>query len=70
MTGHHSTGIGSKYVVMRSDTQQVVSDVLLLFPMEDRDAVGVAREAGLTEWADKLEAYWKGIDLMDRAGAT
>ena len=63
MTGYHSKGIGSKYVVMRSDSEQVVSDALVLLPMEDRDAVRVVREVGLREWADKLDKYWLSIDL-------
>jgi len=70
MTGYHSKGIGSRYVVMRTDREQgsVVSDALVLFPLEDRDAVRVVREAGLTEWADQLDTYWQRIDLMHGPG--
>ena len=66
MTAHHSKGIGSAFIVMDTDTEKIVPDTLILFPLEDRDAVEMVRQAGLTEWADKLDAYWKGIDLTEK----
>ena len=55
-------GHDSEYIVQRNSDKKIMSDVIVLFPMDHRDLVPIIRALGFTLKADALEANWKQLD--------
>ena len=59
---YKSVGLGSDYVVHKSDTHEVVPDVVIVVPENDADSVDVLLYLGFREWSQKIEGNLRDMD--------
>ena len=62
---HRSAGLGSEYVVYRSDTKEIVPDVVVVIPENDMDSVVLLNKLGFHAWAQMIGRNLQDMKELD-----